>query len=227
MVDRHRLMLKSGLGSQVAFSVCLLLLQHLLDIKSLRYLSSLTLHDRITKSLLHLHKKKKPPSISAQFQVRVTSSASLSGQMGVLVSPLTDRLVSPFTKMQCRSLHSCRQSDLFIHKDTMVPPFMQIGWSLPSHRHTGLYSHTCAPVCPTSHHWPCPLSPTPLCSDSCAVLTVTRALRPRCTNVVMSVCFYKQEKFHDLNILLRSLNWGYFGLVWVGMGALEGASELI
>lgn len=44
-------------------------LQHLLDVKSLRYLSSVTLHDRITKSLLHLHKKKKPPSISAQFQV--------------------------------------------------------------------------------------------------------------------------------------------------------------
>ncbi|CDQ95070.1 unnamed protein product [Oncorhynchus mykiss] len=42
--------------------------QHLLDVKSLRYLSSVTLHDRITKSLLHLHKKKKPPSISAQFQ---------------------------------------------------------------------------------------------------------------------------------------------------------------
>lgn len=46
-----------------------LCVQHLLDIKSLRYLSSVTLHDRITKSLLHLHKKKKPPSISAQFQV--------------------------------------------------------------------------------------------------------------------------------------------------------------
>uniref|UniRef100_A0A3Q2FCJ8 Myosin IXAb n=1 Tax=Cyprinodon variegatus TaxID=28743 RepID=A0A3Q2FCJ8_CYPVA len=43
--------------------------KHLLDVKSLRYLSSVTLHDRITKSLLHLHKKKKPPSISAQFQV--------------------------------------------------------------------------------------------------------------------------------------------------------------
>ncbi|XP_030630766.1 unconventional myosin-IXAb [Chanos chanos] len=42
--------------------------KHLLDVKSLKYLSSLTLHDRITKSLLHLHKKKKPPSISAQFQ---------------------------------------------------------------------------------------------------------------------------------------------------------------
>ncbi|XP_041853261.1 unconventional myosin-IXAa-like isoform X1 [Melanotaenia boesemani] len=46
----------------------LILPKHLLDVKSLRYLSSVTLHDRITKSLLHLHKKKKPPSISAQFQ---------------------------------------------------------------------------------------------------------------------------------------------------------------
>lgn len=50
----------------VGFFSCL---QHLLDVKSLRYLSGVTLHDRITKSLLHLHKKKKPPSISAQFQV--------------------------------------------------------------------------------------------------------------------------------------------------------------
>lgn len=49
-------------------------LQHLLNVKSLKYLSSLTLPDRITKSLLHLHKKKKPPSISAQFQVRHTAS---------------------------------------------------------------------------------------------------------------------------------------------------------
>lgn len=48
--------------------------QHLLDVKSLRYLSSVTLHDRITKSLLHLHKKKKPPSISAQFQVRTDAA---------------------------------------------------------------------------------------------------------------------------------------------------------
>lgn len=48
--------------------------QHLLDVKSLRYLSSVTLHDRITKSLLHLHKKKKPPSISAQFQVSAATA---------------------------------------------------------------------------------------------------------------------------------------------------------
>uniref|UniRef100_A0A8C8S919 Myosin IXB n=1 Tax=Pelusios castaneus TaxID=367368 RepID=A0A8C8S919_9SAUR len=31
-------------------------------------ISLMTLHDRTTKSLLHMHKKKKPPSISAQFQ---------------------------------------------------------------------------------------------------------------------------------------------------------------
>lgn len=45
-------------------------LQNLLDSKSLKLIVSMTLHDRTTKSLLHLHKKKKPPSISAQFQVR-------------------------------------------------------------------------------------------------------------------------------------------------------------
>ncbi|KAL7980033.1 hypothetical protein Chor_001301 [Crotalus horridus] len=47
----------------------LMLVNHLLEVKSLKHLTSLTLHDRITKSLLHLHKKKKPPSISAQFQL--------------------------------------------------------------------------------------------------------------------------------------------------------------
>uniref|UniRef100_A0A673BL81 Myosin IXB n=1 Tax=Sphaeramia orbicularis TaxID=375764 RepID=A0A673BL81_9TELE len=37
-----------------------------------RHILHLTLHDRTTKSLLHLHKKKKPPSISAQFQTSLT-----------------------------------------------------------------------------------------------------------------------------------------------------------
>uniref|UniRef100_A0AAY4E7H4 Myosin IXA n=1 Tax=Denticeps clupeoides TaxID=299321 RepID=A0AAY4E7H4_9TELE len=55
-------------------------LQHLLDVKSLKYLSSLTLHDRITKSLLHLHKKKKPPSISAQFQASLNKLMETLGQ---------------------------------------------------------------------------------------------------------------------------------------------------
>ncbi|CAB1323573.1 unnamed protein product [Coregonus sp. 'balchen'] len=54
--------------------------QHLLDVKSLRYLSSVTLHDRITKSLLHLHKKKKPPSISAQFQASLNKLMETLGQ---------------------------------------------------------------------------------------------------------------------------------------------------
>ncbi|XP_072528322.1 unconventional myosin-IXAb isoform X7 [Salminus brasiliensis] len=54
--------------------------KHLLDVKSLKYLSSLTLHDRITKSLLHLHKKKKPPSISAQFQASLTKLMETLGQ---------------------------------------------------------------------------------------------------------------------------------------------------
>uniref|UniRef100_A0A9J8AFI5 Myosin IXAb n=1 Tax=Cyprinus carpio carpio TaxID=630221 RepID=A0A9J8AFI5_CYPCA len=55
-------------------------LQHLLDVKSLKYLSGLTLHDRITKSLLHLHKKKKPPSISAQFNVSLNKLMETLGQ---------------------------------------------------------------------------------------------------------------------------------------------------
>ncbi|XP_029909492.1 unconventional myosin-IXAb-like isoform X2 [Myripristis murdjan] len=54
--------------------------KHLLDIKSLRYLGSVTLHDRITKSLLHLHKKKKPPSISAQFQASLNKLMETLGQ---------------------------------------------------------------------------------------------------------------------------------------------------
>uniref|UniRef100_A0AAQ4RXS0 Myosin IXA n=1 Tax=Gasterosteus aculeatus aculeatus TaxID=481459 RepID=A0AAQ4RXS0_GASAC len=54
--------------------------QHLLNVKSLKYLSNLTLHDRITKSLLHLHKKKKPPSISAQFQASLNKLMETLGQ---------------------------------------------------------------------------------------------------------------------------------------------------
>ncbi|XP_041705844.2 unconventional myosin-IXAa [Coregonus clupeaformis] len=54
--------------------------KHLLDVKSLRYLSSVTLHDRITKSLLLLHKKKKTPSISAQFQASLNKLMETLGQ---------------------------------------------------------------------------------------------------------------------------------------------------
>ncbi|KAM8894379.1 unconventional myosin-IXAa isoform 3-T4 [Spinachia spinachia] len=54
--------------------------KHLLNVKSLKYLSNLTLHDRITKSLLHLHKKKKTPSISAQFQASLNKLMETLGQ---------------------------------------------------------------------------------------------------------------------------------------------------
>uniref|UniRef100_A0A8C6Y8H9 Myosin IXA n=1 Tax=Naja naja TaxID=35670 RepID=A0A8C6Y8H9_NAJNA len=54
--------------------------KHLLEVKSLKHLTNLTLHDRITKSLLHLHKKKKPPSISAQFQASLTKLMETLGQ---------------------------------------------------------------------------------------------------------------------------------------------------
>ncbi|XP_068923379.1 unconventional myosin-IXa isoform X6 [Petaurus breviceps papuanus] len=54
--------------------------KHLLEVKSLKHLTNLTLQDRITKSLLHLHKKKKPPSISAQFQVSLNKLMETLGQ---------------------------------------------------------------------------------------------------------------------------------------------------
>nr|XP_033775662.1 unconventional myosin-IXa isoform X2 [Geotrypetes seraphini] len=54
--------------------------KHLLNVKSLKHLTNLTLQDRITKSLLHLHKKKKPPSISAQFQTSLNKLIETLGQ---------------------------------------------------------------------------------------------------------------------------------------------------
>ncbi|XP_051677726.2 unconventional myosin-IXa isoform X4 [Oryctolagus cuniculus] len=54
--------------------------KHLLEVSSLKHLTSLTLQDRITKSLLHLHKKKKPPSISAQFQASLSKLMETLGQ---------------------------------------------------------------------------------------------------------------------------------------------------
>lgn len=54
--------------------------KHLLEVNSLKHLTSLTLQDRITKSLMHLHKKKKPPSISAQFQASLSKLMETLGQ---------------------------------------------------------------------------------------------------------------------------------------------------
>lgn len=46
--------------------------QNLMNSRSLKHIVGLTLHDRTTKSILHPHQKKKPPSISAQFQVSLS-----------------------------------------------------------------------------------------------------------------------------------------------------------
>ncbi|XP_006877195.1 PREDICTED: unconventional myosin-IXb [Chrysochloris asiatica] len=54
--------------------------KNLLDSKSLKLIISMTLHDRTTKSLLHLHKKKKPPSISAQFQASLNKLLEALGK---------------------------------------------------------------------------------------------------------------------------------------------------
>ncbi|XP_008058243.1 unconventional myosin-IXb [Carlito syrichta] len=54
--------------------------KNLLDSKSLKLIVSMTLHDRTTRSLLHLHKKKKPPSISAQFQTSLSKLLEALGQ---------------------------------------------------------------------------------------------------------------------------------------------------
>ncbi|XP_072555858.1 unconventional myosin-IXb-like isoform X4 [Paramormyrops kingsleyae] len=52
----------------------------LIDSRSLKFIVGLTLHDRTTKSLLHLHKKKKPPSISAQFQTSLSKLLETLGK---------------------------------------------------------------------------------------------------------------------------------------------------
>ncbi|KAL1773262.1 unconventional myosin-IXb isoform X3 [Sigmodon hispidus] len=54
--------------------------KNLLDSRSLRLIIGMTLHDRTTKSLLHLHKKKKPPSISAQFQTSLNKLLEALGK---------------------------------------------------------------------------------------------------------------------------------------------------
>ncbi|XP_078527441.1 unconventional myosin-IXb isoform X3 [Lissotriton helveticus] len=54
--------------------------KNLLDSKSLKLIVSMTLHDRTTKSLLHLNKKKKPPSIGAQFQTSLNKLLETLGK---------------------------------------------------------------------------------------------------------------------------------------------------
>uniref|UniRef100_A0A9J8CNA6 Myosin IXB n=1 Tax=Cyprinus carpio carpio TaxID=630221 RepID=A0A9J8CNA6_CYPCA len=52
--------------------------QNLLDTRSLKFVVGL--HDRTTKSLLHVHKKKRPPSISAQFQTSLSKLLETLGK---------------------------------------------------------------------------------------------------------------------------------------------------
>ncbi|XP_051551345.1 unconventional myosin-IXb isoform X3 [Myxocyprinus asiaticus] len=52
--------------------------KNLLDSCSLKFVVGL--HDRTTKSLLHLHKKKRPPSISAQFQTSLSKLLETLGK---------------------------------------------------------------------------------------------------------------------------------------------------
>uniref|UniRef100_A0A673YG35 Unconventional myosin-IXAa-like n=1 Tax=Salmo trutta TaxID=8032 RepID=A0A673YG35_SALTR len=78
--------------------------KHLLDVKSLRYLSSVTLHDRITKSLLLLHKKKKTPSISAQFQVRLVSHPLVAGSGSFISSLPSNQHQRPIPTLSSYSL---------------------------------------------------------------------------------------------------------------------------
>ncbi|XP_051791055.1 unconventional myosin-IXb isoform X2 [Erpetoichthys calabaricus] len=54
--------------------------KNLLDSQSLKHIVSMTLYDRTTKALLHLHKKKKPPSISAQFQTSLSKLLETLGK---------------------------------------------------------------------------------------------------------------------------------------------------
>ncbi|KAL1252122.1 hypothetical protein QQF64_019918, partial [Cirrhinus molitorella] len=52
--------------------------KNMLDSRSLKFIVGL--HDRTTKSLLHLHKKKRPPSISAQFQTSLSKLLETLGR---------------------------------------------------------------------------------------------------------------------------------------------------
>uniref|UniRef100_A0A8C9VL26 Unconventional myosin-IXb-like n=1 Tax=Scleropages formosus TaxID=113540 RepID=A0A8C9VL26_SCLFO len=54
--------------------------QNLIDASSLKLIMGLSVHDRTTRALLHLHKGKKPPSISAQFQASLSKLLETLGR---------------------------------------------------------------------------------------------------------------------------------------------------
>uniref|UniRef100_A0A673M8J4 Myosin IXB n=1 Tax=Sinocyclocheilus rhinocerous TaxID=307959 RepID=A0A673M8J4_9TELE len=68
---------KVSLCERLTFCFCVFG-QNLLDSRSLKFVVGL--HDRTTKSLLHLHKKKRPPSISAQFQTSLSKLLETLGK---------------------------------------------------------------------------------------------------------------------------------------------------
>uniref|UniRef100_A0A8C9TC50 Unconventional myosin-IXb-like n=1 Tax=Scleropages formosus TaxID=113540 RepID=A0A8C9TC50_SCLFO len=53
---------------------------NLIDASSLKLIMGLSVHDRTTRALLHLHKGKKPPSISAQFQASLSKLLETLGR---------------------------------------------------------------------------------------------------------------------------------------------------
>uniref|UniRef100_A0A8C2CT99 Myosin IXb n=1 Tax=Cyprinus carpio TaxID=7962 RepID=A0A8C2CT99_CYPCA len=65
--------LDSSTSDETVLNVILLFsVQNLIDSHSLKFIMGLKQHNWATRSLLHLHTKKKPPSISAQFQASLS-----------------------------------------------------------------------------------------------------------------------------------------------------------
>ncbi|XP_032902975.1 unconventional myosin-IXb isoform X3 [Amblyraja radiata] len=82
--------------------------KNLIDSSSLKYIVGMTLHDRTTKSLLHLHKKKKPPSISAQFQASLNKLMEALGK----AEPFFIRCI----RSNAKKLELCFDDDLVLQQ---------------------------------------------------------------------------------------------------------------
>uniref|UniRef100_A0A672M6P9 Myosin IXB n=1 Tax=Sinocyclocheilus grahami TaxID=75366 RepID=A0A672M6P9_SINGR len=77
--DPRKLLQSWGLSLCERLTFCFCVFgQNLLDSRSLKFVVGL--HDHTTKSLLHLHKKKRPPSISAQFQTSLSKLLETLGK---------------------------------------------------------------------------------------------------------------------------------------------------
>ncbi|XP_051893630.1 unconventional myosin-IXb isoform X3 [Pristis pectinata] len=82
--------------------------KNLIDSSSLKHIVGMTLHDRTTKSLLHLHKKKKPPSISAQFQASLNKLMEALGK----AEPFFIRCI----RSNAKKLELCFDDDLVLQQ---------------------------------------------------------------------------------------------------------------